>query len=833
MKCSTAKLFYSYCHADENHREEMEKSLSILRRNKLLLEWCDRKIIAGQTIPTTIHKEMEDSDIVVFLISRSFLNSEACMSEWGLAKSMQNSRCKRLISVIVSPSSWEDFDDLSDYLVLPEDGVPITLWNNVDEAWKNVYDGIKSVIEDIRKSFEVKIEFKESLSSIEFCSQSQERISLEDIFVFPQLYTSLKDSDDEVLVRDENDLLKNQYVLIRGEDQSGKTKLCSHLFFNIIDNHKPGLYINLEDIKSKKPSKDIFSQKYNEQFCGDYELWLKQESKTVIFDNLTHDANSLRHVVLAEELFENIVVATSNDNFSAYFKDELALTDYFVVRMATFTHGKQEQLIRRWMCLRKDANTESTAIEHGQIDQVERNINAIIISNKILPRYPFFILSILQTYEMFMPRDLQITAYGHCYYTLILAHLIKSGIDKRDDVINPCLNFSSHLAFEIHKKSKGSPSISKEDYGVFVSEYKSKYIISDSLLNRMVAPNGILRVTSDGYYCFSLPYSYYFFLGRHLANSFKENSDFVAKMIEKSFIKENTLSLIFAIHHAQDMEILDDILLHTVCAVDNVEPSRLDKQETLVFKALMSKIPHQILSTRSVEDKRQDERDALDKNEKHNDQTDIKESDNDLVNQIYKSNKNIEILSQILKNKAGSLEKSKVEEIIEIICDAGLRMIKLLLVDEGELRELTKYIEKRYEESKEYDENKAQHVQANEIGNLVRYNIFLWTMSNIEKIVSSLSKPELREVIKSVRDKRDTPAYDIIYYFYSLDVSTSFDENQKQELKKLISKYNKKDMFFLHRVLSLRTQHYINTHKIKAPVKQATSSLLDIEYKPM
>ncbi len=810
----------------------MQKSLSILKHNNLLQDWCDRKIIAGQKISDRIVKEMNSSDIVVFLISPDFLSSQACKDEWELANMMASKGCLRLVTIILRDCAWTDYDDMADYLALPKDGKPIDLWDNVDTAWKSVYEGIKVVIEDIQNTFSVKSEFKDSISSIEFCSLSEEQISLDDIFVFPQLYTHSKDSDHEELVGNTDDLLKRNHVLIRGEDQSGKTKLCSHLFLEVAGKDKPVLFIDLEDIKSKKPSREVFTEKYSEQFCGDFELWCAQENKTVIFDDLTHNGNSIRHIQLASEIFENIIVTTSNDSYTSYFMDELALTDFSIVSLTAFTHSKQEQLITKWLNLRKKSDTEDSQIDDGQIDQIERNVNGIIINNKILPRYPFFILSILQTYEVFMPQNLQITAYGHCYHTLILAHLIKSGVDRRDETINPCLNFASHLAFEIHQLNKGPLHISMEDFRAFTSEYKSKYIINDSLLNRMAAPNGILKMTNDGYCCFSLPYSYYFFLGRYLANSYKETEEAVTEMIEKSYIKKNALSLIFAIHHAQSVEIIDDILLHTACTIDVAEPSKLDKNETLIFQDLMLNIPRKILSNRSVEEERLSERNALDKREKYDEQNDLKESPVDLVNQVYQTQKNIEILSHILKNKTGDLKINKIEEIIEIICEAGLRLVNLVLCDEDELNELTKYVTKKYEESAEYDKNKTEYEQVKDIEKFVRYSIFVWTMANIEKIVSSLSKPNLRQVLKKVRDTKNTPAYDIIYYFYSLDVADSFDENLKNRLKKLIKKYDKKDMLFLHRVLSLRTQHYINTHKIKATVKQSTSSILEIEYQP-
>jgi hypothetical protein len=828
----TTKLFYSYCHADEMHKEKMHTSLSVLKRSKLLSEWHDRKIIAGQKISERILSEMTSSDIVVFLVSPDFLSSQACNDEWNLAKTMADKGSLKLISIILRDCAWKDFDDMANYLVLPKDGKPLDLWDNVDTAWKNVYEGIKSVIEDIQKTFTVKSDFQNSISSIEFCSLSEEPISLDEIFVFPQLYTYSKDGDHEQTIGNSDDLLKLGHVLIRGEDQSGKTKLCSHLFLDRSKNDKPVLFIDLEEVKSKKPSVDIFSQKYAEQFYGDFELWRSQENKTIIFDNLTHNGNSLRLIEFASEVFENILVTTSNDSYTSYFKDELTLTNFSTVRLGSFTHSKQEQLIKKWLGLRKKVNTGDSELEDGQIDQIERNINGIIINDKILPRYPFFILSILQTYEVFMPQDLRITAYGHCYHALILAHLIKSGVDRKDESINPCLNFASHLAFEINKLSADQFDISTVDYDAFVTDYKSRYIISESLLNRMTAPNGILKINKDGHHCFSLPYSYYFFLGRYLATFHGENEGLITNMIEKSYLKKNTLSLIFAIHHAQDIEIIDEILLHTSCTVDVAEPSKLDTKETLIFQELMSSIPHKIISDRSVDEERLAERNVLDKKERIESQKDLKESSVDLVNQIYQTQKNIEILSHILKNKTGVLKKDKIREIIEIICDAGLRLISVILCDENGFNELTKYVNKQFEESPNFNKSRPRREQVKEVEKFVRYAIFVWTMVNIEKIVSSLSKPDLRELIKNLRDEKNTPAYDIIYYFYSLNVADSFDENLKNSLKNLVAKYDKKEMSFLHRVLSLRTQHYINTHRIKAIIKQSTSSILEIDYHP-
>lgn len=51
----------------------MEKYLTLLRRDGVLKEWCDRKILAGQNITKVIHQELLNADIIVFLVSIDFL----------------------------------------------------------------------------------------------------------------------------------------------------------------------------------------------------------------------------------------------------------------------------------------------------------------------------------------------------------------------------------------------------------------------------------------------------------------------------------------------------------------------------------------------------------------------------------------------------------------------------------------------------------------------------------------------------------------------------------------------------------------------------------------
>ena len=71
-----ATLFYSYCHKDEKYRESMETSLALLKREGLLDDWSDQKILPGQSISQKIEEKINEADIMVFLVSQHFIESE-------------------------------------------------------------------------------------------------------------------------------------------------------------------------------------------------------------------------------------------------------------------------------------------------------------------------------------------------------------------------------------------------------------------------------------------------------------------------------------------------------------------------------------------------------------------------------------------------------------------------------------------------------------------------------------------------------------------------------------------------------------------------------------
>ena len=194
-----------------------------------------------------------------------------------------------------------------------------------------------------------------------------------------------------------------------------------------------------------------------------------------------------------------------------------------------------------------------------------------------------------------MPQDIRITAYGHCYHALIVAQLLKLGVGRGDDM-DSCFNFLGWLAYAMRQNSDEPNAIDETDYEQFRKEYSEEFLVKDSVVNRLFGQRGAILSKKAETVGFCSLYGYYFFLGRYLSDNYRKHKEIVTKMVEKSYLKDNSLSLIFVIHHSNSQEILDDIILHTMVTLDERIPVRLDLEEVSVFQRLLKELPDDITS---------------------------------------------------------------------------------------------------------------------------------------------------------------------------------------------------------------------------------------------
>ncbi len=142
-----AKVFFSYSHIDEELRDKLARSLSALQRQGLIAQWHDRRIGAGEEWRSAVDARLNDADIILLLISSDFIASDYCYGvEVKQAMKRHEAGKARVIPVLLRPTDWQG-TPFSKLQALPKDAKPITVWSNLDEAFLDVAQALRKMIE--------------------------------------------------------------------------------------------------------------------------------------------------------------------------------------------------------------------------------------------------------------------------------------------------------------------------------------------------------------------------------------------------------------------------------------------------------------------------------------------------------------------------------------------------------------------------------------------------------------------------------------------------------------------------------------------------------------
>lgn len=145
-------LFFSYSHADEALRDQLEKQLAMLKRQGIISTWHDRRIGAGQDIDRAINANMEVADIILLLVSPDFIASDYCY-EREMTRAMERHAAGDaiVIPVILRACDWHGAP-FGKLLATPTDGRPVTQWPDRDQAFLEVAKSIRGATERLHKT---------------------------------------------------------------------------------------------------------------------------------------------------------------------------------------------------------------------------------------------------------------------------------------------------------------------------------------------------------------------------------------------------------------------------------------------------------------------------------------------------------------------------------------------------------------------------------------------------------------------------------------------------------------------------------------------------------
>ena len=141
------RLFYSYAHEDAKYRDELEKHLKPLERAGLISDWSDEELLPGEEWRERIEVALREADIIVFLVSADFMSSDFIWDvELRQAMERHQQQTALVIPVIVRPTDWSG-TMLGQLQAVPAGGRAVTQWENQDEAWLDVVQGVRRLVE--------------------------------------------------------------------------------------------------------------------------------------------------------------------------------------------------------------------------------------------------------------------------------------------------------------------------------------------------------------------------------------------------------------------------------------------------------------------------------------------------------------------------------------------------------------------------------------------------------------------------------------------------------------------------------------------------------------
>lgn len=666
------------------------------------------------------------------------------------------------------------------------------------------------------------------------------KVKLKDIFIFPdldknnELNKSLRDgyTDSSQLLKVEN----YKIAILEGENQSGKSSLLNMLYSSLIEQHKYPLLVHgksLAKLDIETPLKKAYMEQYKQS--KSYEEFMQSENadKVLLIDNLNQsNLNNFSILELLNKMSNRFgtIIATTSSLCNYVSLSESSMKDVFSAKILPLGHKKRNKLIEKYHRL----NEESPYNINDEIflDKIKDSYEQLqtFLGDKLIPSYPIFILSMLQSMNLAKPNNYEQTSFGYCYQSLI--HFALSGKAKvKNENIDTYYNFLSELAFYLFEND--TDAIQDSKFEDFYRNYSKLFVAPNiSEIKEKLLDSGIV-IEDDQMYKFGYNYIFYFLVARKIADILAEEKGkrIISTLCNNLHKDKNANILIFVTHHSKDSSLIDETILSSMVPFENIEPITLERNGFFynLMKDIISEFKDDIInSSINPIDEREKQLDNQDKFErklnKAKEENNFESEDNNMPSELisfHQAVRSLEIVGQIIKNRKGSIPRVKLSEMIKELYLTAFRTIGFLgVIIKGTKEDLTQIIQSKVEEN---DSNYQIEERINMFFQLMSLNFCLGIFS---KVVDSVGNKELRPLFDEVAQEINTPAAKLV----SFSIKTCYGKLSIKELKDLISEFEKNPVAM--GILKSRVKSYLYNNYVDYKDKQKITESLKITIAP-
>lgn len=787
-------VFISYSHEDQQYKDSLVKYLSNMRRQGEISAWTDQDITGGSLWRNKISESLQGAEIVLLLISPDFMSSEYCYDiEMQAALQRHDAKLARVIPIYLRVTDVKG-SPIEELQGLPNGMRPVSKWDDRDEAWKNIVEGLRSsiaehletrpmteLVNDLRStaSFSAAHEAWLDDTEVTLAHRVVGNVRLSKIYVEPDLLVANKNFSSKVRksIAASSLLKESRFSVVIGEEQAGKTSLAKALCRQAFDIGKIPVYIKGNEVRSSDISA-LVEKRISEQYEKSSAPGTAASSEIVILIDDVHQ-NGLNKKYF-DQLLAGLkgsygaLVLFARDTFRYVMPDHDELDSFDVYQINDFGNVKRSQLIERWVSLGVEESLDEAEM-YKECDEITLKINSII-RKKLLPSKPIFILSILQMLEAYTSQRLDMTSHGHCYQSLVYQALEKIDIKKKE--IDKYMNVLTELAWAQYVNE--GRALATDALSGFYDDYAKEYLSVDRVKVTEDLHSCNILSSQGGRVSFKYPYIYYFFAAKKIADSFSKSENIKAeikKLLEGLHREDYANIIIFITHHTKESWILDEIEMCLMELFSEQKPATLQAQDTAFLEEFLKEIPKLVIEERRVQQEREkhqrfleEEHEENEEHEEHEgqrvDHRHDEQDDNSLFAKINKVFKGSELVGQIVRNRHASLNKSELSTLLNEAYDCGLRFLQFFIdISDLAKEEVIQTI------AQQIRENPSQTNLA--IEKEARGAFLLFTYSAIyavlRKIASSTGCVEAEEIYHAIELKSPTPAIKLINQAIELD----------------------------------------------------------------
>lgn len=692
------------------------------------------------------------------------------------------------------------------------------------------------------KRFKHKIEFLDELNAlrIPISIENNSNVRLPDFYVFPDLERAEMNNSDIDIFYDSEKLVNESSFstcIIEGENQSGKTSLMSMLYQKFVESNKYPLFIDCKLFKSTdvdKVLKTAFLQQYNGNEI-DFDRYLQYDKfkKVVLLDNLHDISFNTRTIKRIIENLENRfekVILISNTLYGLISKIEAEFEKLVVFSLRPLGYKKRNKLIENY---HKLSIPVSTITDELLLERTKQSFNQVeaVLGDKLMPSYPIFVLSILQTMVFAKPTNYDQTSYGYCYHSLIHIALSKKA-NVENEYIDTYFNFLSEFALHLYKTNQ---SFFKETILVqFFINYQKDFHVGfsyDRLKGSLL--DSRLIIIQDDEWKFSYEYIYYFLVARKLAELIgeKDGKEAVKYLCANLHREKNANILIFIAHHTKDDFLIEEATFTAMIPFEDIAPITLERHGHFydIIKDIVKEISSDIIeaSSNPVESRNKmlDSRDRIEReNEKHKDELDkIEENEDftDFMMPFFQAFRALDIVGQIIKNRKGSIPINQLIDMIVELYNTAFRTISFFGTSILEAKE--DFIESLAGRVDDGDTNQKIEEKVNSFFQFVSLQICLGVFG---KVIYSVGQKDLRDLFIEAAKKINTPAADIVTF----SINSYYGNLSTGDLEKIVKKYEKNPVAI--QIIKARVKSYLYHNFVDYRKRQSFASILKMRIGP-